>query len=157
MGRTFLLTAALTVALLAAPATAQTAFRCDGNGKTVYSDTPCPPGNTAKAIAPTQETPAQKAAAQAASTQARQDNAYIDKRLDERYKRETARPAVVESTTVTVKKRTKRKASKTVFGADTEPKRGGIVKSKKATKAKRATTKAGPKKNNKSYRPTPKP
>ena len=88
MGRTFLLTAALTVALFAAPTAAQTAFRCDSNGQTIYSDQPCPPGNTGKAVVPTKETPEQKAASDAANAQMRKDNADLNKRLSEREKLE---------------------------------------------------------------------
>ncbi len=70
---------------LTAIATAQTAFRCDNNGQTVYSDTPCPAG---KAVVGTQETAAQKAAGKEANAQMRKDNADLNKRLSDREKLE---------------------------------------------------------------------
>jgi len=44
----FILTAALTVALTATLVTAQTAIRCEVDGKVVYGDTACAPGSTAR-------------------------------------------------------------------------------------------------------------
>ena len=79
---------ALTVLLaagLTGIASAQTAFRCDNNGKTVYSDAPCPAG---KAVVGTQETPEQKAATKEANAQMRKDNADLNKRLSDREKLE---------------------------------------------------------------------
>ena len=79
---------ALTVLLaagLAGTASAQTAFRCDNNGQTVYSDQPCPAG---KAVVATQETAEQKAAAKEANAQMRKDNADLNKRLSDREKLE---------------------------------------------------------------------
>ena len=86
MGRTFLMMAALTGVLLTPISFAQTAFRCDLNGATVYSDKPCPPGNAMKVVTGTQETPEQKAASLAANQQMRKDNAELNKRLTEREK-----------------------------------------------------------------------
>ena len=71
------------VAGLMSAAGAQTAFRCDNNGQTVYSDKPCPAG---KAVVGTQETPEQKAATQAANAQMRKDSADLNKRLSDREK-----------------------------------------------------------------------
>lgn len=122
MRHTFLLTACVVVATavssLSSHVTAQTAVRCDNDGQTVYSDKPCPPGNAARAIAPTQDTAEQKAAGQAASEQIRKDNAAIDKRLDDRLKRETT-PATIVAT--------KADPDKT---AASKPKRGKAAKSK---------------------------
>lgn len=75
----------LLAAGLTGVASAQTAFRCENNGKTVYSDVPCPAG---KAVVATQETAEQKAATEAANAQMRQDNADLNKRLSDREKRE---------------------------------------------------------------------
>ena len=74
---------------LVAAAQAQTAIRCDANGKTTYGETPCKPGATATEIAPTQETKQQRDDAKAAREQIRKDTAAVDKRMDDRLKRET--------------------------------------------------------------------
>ncbi|HPT57165.1 MAG TPA: DUF4124 domain-containing protein [Casimicrobium sp.] len=74
---------------LVATAHAQTAIRCDANGKTTYGETPCKPGATATEIAPTQETKQQREDAKAAREQIRRDTAAVDKRMDDRLKRET--------------------------------------------------------------------
>ncbi len=149
MGRTFLLTAALTAVLFVPSVSAQTAFRCDLNGQAVYRDTPCPLGSAATAIAPTQETAAQKAAAQKAKDDLRKDTAYVDKRLDDRYKRDTNRPVAKEATTVAVKDKATRKASKS-----TKVKGSGSG-SGKAKKTKSSSAKASRKKDNRSARGTP--
>ena len=86
MGRTLLLTVALATVLLTPITFAQTAFRCDVSGTTVYSDKPCPPGSTAKAVTATQDTPEQKAASTSANAQMRSDNTELNKRLTEREK-----------------------------------------------------------------------
>lgn len=146
MRRTFMLIAALSIAAVACPVTAQTAIRCEINGQTVYGDTPCPPGSSAKAVAPTQLTAEQKAAGQAANEQIRKDNAAVDKRLDDRYKRETARPNVVQAAAASDKATAKRKASKR---AGTDAKKRGTAKTKKAS---HAGAKSGGKKGGASYR-----
>ncbi len=86
-------------------ASAQTAYRCDNNGQTVYSDKPCPAG---KAVVGTQETPEQKAATKAANDQMRKDNADLNKRLSDREKleaqeRAAARKAAGKPTSVSAK------------------------------------------------------
>ena len=86
-------------------AAAQTAYRCDNNGQTVYSDTPCPAG---KAVVGTQETPEQRAATKAANDQMRRDNADLNKRLSDREKleaqeRAAARKAAGKPTVVSAK------------------------------------------------------
>lgn len=155
MGHTFLLTAALTLAVLSTSVAAQNAFRCEVNGKVAYSDIACAPGAAAKAIAPTQETAQQKAAGKAAGEQIRKDTAYVDKRLDDRYKRETTRPATVEVGTTPIKKRTVAKKKKTATDAKGEPKRGG-VKAKKSQKSGSKAAAKGTKKDNTSNRPASK-
>ena len=147
MARTFLFMAALTVVLFATSVTAQTAIRCEVNGKVVYGDTACAPGSAAKAVAPTQETAEQKAVGKAASEQIRKDTAAIDKRLDDRYKRDTAH------STVRVAK-PKSAGPRIIF--DSTRKKGSASKSKsKAAKAAKSP-KANAKKDNKSYRAAPK-
>jgi hypothetical protein len=126
MGRYILLTTLFTIAFFAHPAGAQTAFRCDLNGQTVYSDKPCPPGNAAKAVAPTQETAEQKAASDAANARMRQDNAELNKRLTEREKLEA-------------KERADARKAAPKERADAKEKQ---AKAKRAKKAKAAKAKA---------------
>ena len=149
MGRTFLLPTALAVALIATIATAATAqslMRCEVNGKVVYSDAACAPGSAAKAIVPVQETAEQRAAARAASDQVRKDTAYVDKRLDDRYKRDTARPMGIEASA----------KDKSAVDAGAAPKR--IAKAKKSKTSKKSSKKAAAKaakRGNASSRPAP--
>ena len=147
MGRTFLLTAACTVAMMATSVAAQNAIRCEINGKVVYSDTACAPGGAARAITPTQETAEQKAVGRAAGEQIRKDTAYVDKRLDDRYKRETTRPAVLDL----------RAKDKTEVDANAKPKRSAVKAKKSKKTSKKATSKKASKQDNKSYRSTPAP
>ncbi len=137
MRHTLLLTACVVittvVSSLSPPVTAQTAVRCDNDGQTVYSDKPCPPGNAAKAVVPTQDTAEQKAAGQAASAQIRKDNEAVDKRLDDRLKRETA-----GTSTVAVK---------------AKPDKATAAKPKRSKSAKTKVSKAKVKKSAKSGKP----
>lgn len=142
MGRTFLLAAALTItlsaALLTVPASAQTAFRCDSNGQTVYSDKPCPPGNTAKAVVSTKETPEQKAASEAANAQMRKDNADLNKRLSEREKLEAkeradARRAAAKARADALKDKASKSGSK-AKGAKLKAPRAAAKKKMKSTR-----------------------
>ncbi len=144
MRRTFLLMATLAVAIVATAVDAQTAIRCEVNGKVVYGDAACAPGSTTKAIAPMQETTEQKAAAKVAGDQIRRDTAYVDKRLDDRYKRETARPVVLGVGA----------NDKTVADSNKKVKRSAVKAKKSKKAAKKSATKAN-KKDNKSYRFTP--
>ena len=75
---------------------AQTAFRCDNNGQTVYSDKPCPAGKT---VGGTQDSAEQKAAAKAANAQMLQDNNDLNKRLSDRQKLEAQERADVRKAT----------------------------------------------------------
>lgn len=140
----FNLTAALTVALMATWVSAQTAIRCEVDGKVVYGDTACAPGSAAKAIAPTRETAEQRAAGKAANDQIRRDTAAVDKRMDERFKRDTTRPVVVDVSTKDEKSDAKK-----------ESKRKG-VKAKKSKKPSKKLAAKAPKKDNRSYRSAPK-
>lgn len=151
MRRTFLLTAALTVALVATSVTAQNATRCEVDGKVVYGDAAC---STGKAVAPLQETAEQRAASKAAKDEIRKDTAYVDKRLDDRYKRDTARPAVAAVSTASSKTQAVRKKNKTVADANGETKRS--TKVKKSKKSTKKTAAKAAKKDNKTYRPAPK-
>ena len=134
MGRTLLLAVAVALAavLLSPIASAQTAFRCDVSGTTVYSDKPCPPGSTAKAVTATQDTAEQKAASTSANAQMRNDNAELNKRLTEREKLDAKERADA------------RKASKGSKGS----------KGSKTVKAK-APKKSAAKKTSSSGRPVP--
>ena len=158
MRRTFMLTAALTAALIATSVNAQNAMRCEVDGKVVYGDAACntgKAGNAAKAVAPMQETAEQKAAAKSANDQIRKDNAYVDKRLDDRYKRDTARRAVVEEKTTYTKKRAVRSNTKSVADANGKTKRD-IAKAKKPKKPKKKTAAKAAKKDNRTYLLAPK-
>lgn len=114
MKRLFLLTAGVAMMALT-PVAAQTAYRCDQGGQTVYSDKPCPPGDGGKAVAPTQDSAAQKAASKQAGDQMRKDNADINKRLADREKLEAQERAAA------------RKAGGN--GAASKPKSGKAAKS----------------------------
>ena len=98
---------------------AQTAYRCDNNGQTVYSDKPCPAG---KAVVGTQETAEQKAATKEANAQMRKDNADLNKRLSEREKMEAQERAAA------------RKAAGKPLQASAKGKGSGKVKTVKAAK-----------------------
>ena len=108
----------LTAGLIGAPS-AQTAYRCDNNGQTVYSDQPCPAG---KAVVGTQETPEQKAAAKEANAQMRRDNADLNKRLSDREKLEAQERAAA------------RKAAGKSADASAKGKGAGKVKAAQASK-----------------------
>lgn len=115
-------------------ASAQTAYRCDQNGTTVYSEKPCPPAATGKAVAPTQDTAEQRAASQAANAQMRKDNADLNKRLSDREKLEARERAE------------QRKAAASAARAKAPVAKSGKTLGKtKAPKAKRAPAPAKPK------------
>ena len=97
------------------PSHAQTAFRCDNNGQTTYSEKPCVAG---KAVVGTQDSPEQKAAAKDANAQVRKDNADLSKRLSDREKleaqeRAAARKAVAKKSDATEKPKASAKAKST--------------------------------------------
>lgn len=103
---------------------AQTAFRCDNNGQTVYSDSPCPAG---KAVVTTQDSAAQKAAAKDANAQIRADNAEINKRLADREKLEAQERAAA-----------RKAAGKPVAVAAKAEGKGKVAKAKAVKKVKAA-------------------
>jgi hypothetical protein len=135
---------AVAITLGAGVAGAQTAVRCDVNGKTVYSDAPCQPNAANKAVINTQDTPEQRAAAKAANDQIRKDNLAVDKRLDDRYKRDTATS------------KTSMQPNRAVLDNDAKPKKARNAKTSTKTKAakapKSAKAKAKAKKDNRSSR-----
>lgn len=141
MGRTFLLAAVLAAALATPIASSQTAFRCDVNGATVYSDKPCPPGSVTKAVTSTQETPEQKAASLAANQQMRKDSAELNKRLTEREKLEAKERADARKAASKLRAdAAKEKAAKTRKGSKATKNKAPKKSSK--TKAKSANSSA---------------
>lgn len=114
-----LTTAILLCAGLIGAASAQTAYRCDNNGQTVYSDKPCPAG---KAVVGTQETPEQKAATKEANAQMRKDSDDLNKRLMDQKKLEAQERAA------------DRKAAGKPPQAGAKGNRAGKVKAVKAAK-----------------------
>ena len=144
MRRTFMLMAALTVALIATSITAQTAIRCEVDGRVVYGDSACAPGSAGKAIAPTQESAEQKAAGKAANEQIRKDNAAVDKRMDDRFKRDATRPGAVGASIKDEKAYAKSES------------KGNGVKAKKSKKPSKKVAGKAFKKDNRSYRSAPK-
>jgi hypothetical protein len=136
----------LVVTLGYATVNAQTAVRCDVNGKAVYSDQPCQPGAANKAAINTQETPEQRAAAKAANDQIRKDNLAVDKRLDDRYKRDTA-----HSTPRGAASNASTQRNRIVLDNEANPKKARKAKTSAKAKAAKAakSTKAKAKKDNK--------
>ena len=125
--------AALLAVLSMSSAHAQTAFRCDNNGQTVYSDTPCPTG---KAIVGTQDSAEQKAAAKDANAQVRKDNADLNKRLSEREKleaqeRAAARKAALKKSDASAKPKASAKAKSATKKAKTPKQRKQATDKKK--------------------------
>lgn len=120
--------AMLLATLVTSPTHAQTAFRCDNNGQTTYSDKPCVAG---KAVVGTQDSAEQKAAAKDANAQMRKDNSDLNKRLSDREKLEAQERAAA------------RKAAAKKSDVTEKPKGGPKAKSaaKKAKAAKQAKDK----------------
>ena len=150
---------ALTASLVTGHAAAQTAVRCDVNGKAVYSDQPCLPGLANKAVINTQESPEQRAAAKTANDQIRKDNAAVDKRLDDRYKQETAHSTsrVANASTGAVKRNRlvlDNESRKGKANAKSKSQSAKAKRAAKAAKAENATQTKQPKqrKDNKVYR-----
>jgi hypothetical protein len=143
----------LTLLLGSVAANAQTAVRCDVNGKSVYSDQPCQSAPPNKAAISTQETPEQRAAAKAANDQIRKDNLAVDKRLDDRFKRDSAHSAPRGAASNVSLQR-----DRTVLDGESKPKKArktkktsAKAKATKATKAE-AAGKTKAKKDGKMYR-----
>ena len=121
------LLASSTFVTFATTAAAQTAIRCDANGKTTYGEAPCKPGATATEIAPTQESKQQREDGKAAREQIRRDTAAVDKRMDDRLKRETVRGTPA---TASLNKTAEDKKSRKKSGAS----KAKTSKTKKATR-----------------------
>jgi Domain of unknown function (DUF4124) len=133
---TLLLSTLALASVLSQSAVAQTTFRCDVGGQTVYRDTPCPPGAAAKAVTPSQDSPEQRAASQAANAQMRKDNADLNKRLTERQKLEAAERAAARKAA----KPAKATAQKGKGKAAGKAKTGKSKPAKKAAKPKKKAT-----------------
>lgn len=114
-------------------ADAQTAFRCELNGATVYSEKPCADGKT---VAPTQDTDAQRQRAKDAAAQMKADNRAVDARIDKRANEE-AKARIAERRAVAKADRAEAAAQK---------KKAAKAKATKAkvkvAKAKASTTKS---------------
>lgn len=123
---------AMLLAALSMSATqAQTAFRCDNNGQTTYSEKPCPAG---KAVVGTQDSAEQKAAAKDANAQMRKDNADISKRLSDREKLEAQERAAARK--AALKKSDAGKKAKASAKAKSAAKNAKATKQTKAKKKK---------------------
>lgn len=124
---------ALVVAFYSVNGLAQNAFRCDQDGKTVYSDKPCPAG---KVVAPAQDSAEQKAASKQANDQMRKDANDLNRRLSEREKLEAQERAAA------------RKAAAAEKAKEAKEKRAAAARLK-ANKAKTAKKAAAAKKSKK--------
>jgi hypothetical protein len=80
------------LALTTSAAFAQTAYRCDVNGATVYSEKPCADG---KAVAPTQDSDAQKQRSIDATKQLKADDKAVNQQLNRRDAREAQERAAI--------------------------------------------------------------
>ena len=118
----------ISVAAFSVTANAQTAFRCDQDGKTLYSDKPCP---AATAVAPTQDSAEQKAAAKAANDQMRKDHADLSKRLSEREKLEAQERAAQRKANAAAKAKEAREARAATAKLKAAKKKAADKKSKK--------------------------
>jgi predicted Zn-dependent protease len=120
---------AMTIAMTfcAGVANAQTAYRCDSNGQTVYSEKPCV---DAKATAPTQDSDAQRQRSREAAQQMKADDAAVNKQIADR-KREDAKERDA------IRKAQKKEAQKKPAAKEKKPK----------SKIKGAAKKASPKKD----------
>ncbi len=130
-----------TIALLlfAGSAFAQSAFRCDQDGKTVYSDKPCP---AAKVVAPTHDSAEQKAAAKEANAQMRKDAGDINRRLSEREKLEAQERAAARKAAAAAA-RQEAKQAQAARAADARAK--ATAKKAKASASKAGNSKASKK------------
>jgi len=122
--------------------TSVTAFRCDINGATVYSEKPCANG---KAVAPTQDTDAQKARNAEAVKQMKADHQTIDARIDKRASDE-AKARAAERAAQAKADRMRDAAEKKATAKQAKPKRATAKPAKakvakpKPTKAKKSTS-----------------
>jgi hypothetical protein len=77
----------VTMASVCSTVYAQTAYRCEVNGATVYSEKPCADG---KSVAPTQDSDAQKQRAADAGKQLKADEQAVDRKIAERQRLEAS-------------------------------------------------------------------
>jgi hypothetical protein len=95
--------------LLGSNVVAQTAYRCDVNGATVYSDKPCADG---KAVAPTQETDAQKKRSADATKQLKADDKAVSSQISARAKDEAKEREAVRKSQAAAEKRAAKEKEK---------------------------------------------
>jgi hypothetical protein len=88
---------------------AQTAYRCDVNGATVYSEKPCADG---KAVAPTQETDEQKKRSAAAAKQLKTDDKTVNAQISTRAKDEAKERAAARKAQAAADKRAAKEKEK---------------------------------------------
>ncbi len=91
---------------------AQTAFRCDEGGKTVYSEKPCAAGVAGQAIVSTQDTEAQRRQTEKANAQMRADNAALNRDIQARNQSAAKRSNVAPKKAMAEKKPKKAKVKK---------------------------------------------
>jgi hypothetical protein len=93
---------------------AQTAFRCDEGGKTIYSEKPCVSGAPGQAVVATQDSEAQRLQTEKANAQMRADNAALNRDIQARNKSEAKRNRGAQQKAVVDKKPKKTKVKKAV-------------------------------------------
>jgi FtsZ-interacting cell division protein ZipA len=122
--------AAIAVSLCVGFVKAQTAYRCDNNGQTVYSEKPCV---DAKAVAPTQDSDTQRQRSREAAQQMKTDDAVVNKQIVDR-KREEAKEREA------IRKAQKKESPKKSVAKEKKPKSKikGATKKASAKKDKRA-------------------
>lgn len=102
-----LLLAAAGLLLVYRNAQAQTAWRCESDGQTVYSDKPCAAPASTKGELPAKDSAAQRDASAKALDKLERDNAAIDKRLHDRAAREAKERAAAAKAAAKAKPDTK--------------------------------------------------
>jgi len=118
-------------------AQAQSAYRCESGGQTVYSDAPCPPTAAGKGELPAQDSDAQRAASARAASKLERDNEAVDQQLRARAERDARDRAAAAKAAA--------KAGKPPADAEAEPK-SAIAKAAKSAKLRSASKKAPGKK-----------
>jgi FtsZ-interacting cell division protein ZipA len=130
----------LVAALACGSAVAQTAYRCDVNGQTVYSEKPCVDG---KAIAPTQDSKAQRARSRDATKQIRDDDKAVSKRIADRSKEEAKERSEIRKNQAAADKHAAKEKAKAEKEAKKKAKKSSIKSvTKKTTKAKKKDNRA---------------
>jgi hypothetical protein len=98
------------LALASVSAFAQVAYRCDRDGKAVYSETPCA---DARAVTTTQEAADQKARSEQAAAKLQRDNAAVDQKISQRADRDAKERAAMNKGSKAAKAPKTPKAKKT--------------------------------------------